>query len=147
MINSSSFTTLQDILHVCHPSFLLLLPHQFRRSHGEVKFENYSSMPLQLSLIFNTLLLHINFIGSIRCTRSSLYMMKYALCQTEVFNHPTLAFSFHPWFHANDQHILTSWVSEFINIMKVSQRKNTTDLISGYICLKVIIELPNHINF
>jgi hypothetical protein len=36
----------------------------------------------------------------------------------------------------------TTWVSEFINIMKGSQRKNTADLISGYIGLKVIMELP-----
>lgn len=100
---------------------------------GGVKFENYSSMPLQLSLIFTTLLLHLNFIGS---TRSGLYMMKYALCQPEVFTHPSLAFTL------GFMQMTTTWVSEFINIMKGSQRKNTADLISGYIGLKVIMELP-----
>ena len=64
-------------------------------------------------------------------------MMKYALCQPEVFTHPTLAFTL------GLMQMTTTWVSEFINIMKGTQRKNTADLISGYIGLKVIMELPN----
>lgn len=63
-------------------------------------------------------------------------MMKYSLCHPEEFTHPKLAFML-GFIYMNI--IVTS---EWINIMKGTEKKKPQDLITSYIGFKVITELP-----
>jgi hypothetical protein len=63
-------------------------------------------------------------------------MMKYSLCHPEEFTHPRLAFML-GFFYMN---IIA--LSEWVNIMKGTEKKKPQDLITGYIGFKVITELP-----
>ena len=82
--------------------------------YGKIKFALYNNVPLQFTLIFTTMLLHI---GQVASCRSGLYMMKYALCHPEKFTHAHIAFlmGFIQFF--------STVVGEAINIAKASQRK------------------------
>jgi len=98
-----------------------------------VQFKLNNNTPLQITLFFTTLLLHIGNLGPFR---SGLYMMKYSLCHPEEFTHPKLAFMI-GFMYMNI--IVTA---EWVNIMKGTEKKKPQDLITGYIGFKVITELP-----
>lgn len=101
--------------------------------YSKISFKLYSSTPLQITLFFTTLLLHI---GNLGMFRSGLYMMKYSLCHPEEFTHPKLAFLI------GFAYMSIVTFSEWVNIMKGTERKKPQDLITGYIGFKVITELP-----
>lgn len=98
-----------------------------------LSFKLYNSTPLQITLFFTTLLLHLGNLGAFR---SGLYMMKYSLCHPEEFTHPNLAF------FIGFMYMQILLVSEWVNIMKGTEKKKPQDLITGYIGFKVITELP-----
>lgn len=100
---------------------------------SKISFKLYTSTPLQITLFFTTLLLHLGNLGAFR---SGMYMMKYSLCHPEEFTHPRLAFMIGFLYMA----ILV--FSEWVNIMKGTERKSPQELITGYIGFKVITELP-----
>lgn len=63
-------------------------------------------------------------------------MMKYSLCHPEEFTHPKVAFAL-GFIYIN---ILV--ISEWVNVMKGTQRKRPQDLITSYIGFKAISDLP-----
>lgn len=101
--------------------------------YSKLNFKLYSSTPLQITLFFTTLLLHV---GNLGMFRSGLYMMKYSLCHPEEFTHPKLAFLL------GFSYMSIVAFSEWVNIIKGTERKKPQDLITSYIGFKVITELP-----
>lgn len=101
--------------------------------YSDIKFILREDVPLQLALIFCTLLLHL---GCVPGAKSGIYMMKYSLCHPEAFSHAHIAFLL------GFMQICSMWIAETINIMKASQRKTAQELITSYIGFKSIIDLP-----
>jgi hypothetical protein len=101
--------------------------------YGKIKFQLYNSVPLQFTLIFTTMLLHV---GQVSMARSGLYMMKYALCHPEKFTHPHIAFMM------GLIQFFSVIVAEAINIAKASQRTTAQELITSYIGFKAILDVP-----
>lgn len=98
-----------------------------------LKFTLFNNTLMQLTLFFTTLLLHL---GNLGMFRSGLNMMKYSLCHPEEFTHPKLAF------FLGMMYMLILVVSEWINIMKGTNRKTPQAVITSYIGFKVISDLP-----
>lgn len=100
---------------------------------SRLSFTLYNNTLLQLCLFFTTLLLHL---GNLPLYRSGLNMMKYSLCHPEQFSHPKVAF-FLGFIYMS---ILI--ISEWINVIKGTQRKTPQELITSYIGFKAISDLP-----
>lgn len=100
---------------------------------NKTNFVLYNNVPLQICLFFTTLLLHL---GNLGMFRSGMYMMKYALCHPEEFTHPNLAF------FLGFTYLVILLLSEWVNIVKGTQRKSPQELITSYIGFKVISDLP-----
>lgn len=81
---------------------------------NKLSFKLNNNTPLQITLFFTTLLLHIGNLGPFR---SGLYMMKYSLCHPEEFTHPKLAFMLGFVY----MYIIVG--AEWVNIMKGTERK------------------------
>jgi len=101
--------------------------------YGNVKWQVFNNVCLQLALIFATLLIHL---GCIPGTKTGLYMMKFALCHPEKFSHPEVAFLL------GVMQLSAMWIAEVINMMKATQRKTAQELITSYIGFKTIIDVP-----
>lgn len=102
-------------------------------AYGKMVFTLYNNVALQICLFFTTLLLHL---GNLGMFRSGFYMMKYSLCHPEEFTHPKIAFML------GFVYMTILVLSEWINVIKGTQRKSPQELITSYIGFKIISDLP-----
>mmetsp|Transcript_11711 Transcript_11711/g.19769 ORF Transcript_11711/g.19769 Transcript_11711/m.19769 type:complete len:248 (-) Transcript_11711:91-834(-) len=101
--------------------------------YGAINFTLNNQTYLQLTMIFCTLLIHLNCLNG---SRSGIYMMKYALCHPDEFVNSQAAFLL------GLIQFSTMWVAELINIIKLTQKLKPQDMIAGLIAFKVIIDIP-----